>query len=44
MNKNTEYEKFTQEIYQTLINAQGIDTINVQHNVKIEGRSVQKNG
>ncbi len=42
MNNNTEYEKFTQEIYQTLINVQGIDTIDVKHNVKLVGKSGQK--
>ena len=42
MDDNTEYEKFTQEIYQTLINLQGIDTIDVKHNPKIPGKSTQK--
>jgi len=42
MNENTDYEKFTQEIYQTLIKAQGIDTIDVKHDVKIEGKSGQE--
>lgn len=42
MNENTEYEKFTQEIYQTLINVQGIDTVEVKHNVKLKGKSGQK--
>lgn len=42
MNDNTEYEKFTQEIYQTLINVQGIDTIDVKHNVKLLGKSGQE--
>jgi len=42
MNENTEYEKFTQEIYQTLIKAQGLETVDVKHNLKIEGRSGQK--
>lgn len=42
MNNNTEYEKFTQEIYQTLINIQGIDTIDVKHNVKLKGKSGQE--
>lgn len=42
MDQNTEYEKFAQEIYQTLINAQGIDTITVHHNIKLAGRSGQE--
>lgn len=41
MNPNTEYEKFTQEIFQRLINADGIRS-DVQHNVKLMGRSGQK--
>lgn len=41
MNQNIEYEKFTQEIYQELMNAQGITT-NVKHNVKLTGKSGQK--
>lgn len=42
MNKNTEYEKFAQEIYQELMNSQGFSTIDVQHNVKLTGKSGQK--
>ncbi len=42
MNYNIEYEKFAQEIYQGLINAQGIETIVVQHNVKLLGKSGQE--
>lgn len=42
MNPNTEYEKFTQEIYQGLINAEGIHTIDVKHNVKLLGKSGQE--
>lgn len=42
MNPNTEYEKFAQETYQRLINADGIKTINVQHNVKLVGKSGQE--
>ena len=41
MNQNVEYEKFTQEIYQELSNARGITT-NVEHNVKLIGKSGQK--
>ncbi len=36
MNKNIEYEKFTQDIYQTLINEEGL-TISVLHNLKLQG-------
>lgn len=41
MNRNTEYEKFTQEIYQSLIDAEGKNTIEVKHNVKLQGKSGQ---
>ena len=41
MNPNIEYEKFTQEIYQELVNADVLKTTNVQHNVKLKGRSGQ---
>ena len=42
MNQNTEYERFTQEIYQQLVNLDVVRTTKVQHNVKLEGRSSQK--
>jgi Restriction endonuclease. len=44
MNPNTEYEKFTQEIYQQLLNEDfgNIKTVNVLHNVKLKGRSGQE--
>ena len=42
MGKGTDYENFTQDVYQSLINAQGIGTIKVQHNLKIKGKSGQK--
>ena len=42
MNQNTEYERFTQEIYQSLLNAQGINTIDVKHNIKLTGKSGQQ--
>lgn len=42
MNPNIEYEKFTQEIYQELVNADVIKTTCVQHNVKLKGRSGQE--
>lgn len=38
MNPNIEYEKFTQEIYQELVNADVLKTTDVQHNVKLKGR------
>lgn len=41
MNKNTEYEVFTQKIYQSLLNAEGKETIVVKHNQKIKGKSGQ---
>jgi len=37
MNKNTEYEKLVQDIYQTIMNENSLNTIKVQHNVKIKG-------
>ena len=39
MNPNTEYERFTQEIYQQLVNLDVVRTTKVQHDVKLEGRS-----
>lgn len=42
MNSNTEYERFTQEIYQQLVNLDVKWKTDVQHNVKLEGRSGQK--
>ena len=39
LNKNIEYEKFAQSIYQTLLNNDEIKTVIVQHNVKIKGQS-----
>ncbi len=41
MNQNTEYELFTREIYQILVNADVVKTTYVRHNVKLEGRSGQ---
>ena len=42
MNPNIKYEKFTQEIYQELVNADVLKTTEVQHNVKLKGRSGQE--
>lgn len=42
MNPNIEYEKYTQEIYQELVNADVLKTTKVQHNVKLKGRSGQE--
>ena len=42
MNPNIEYEKFTQEIYQELVNADALKTTDVQHNIKLKGRSGQE--
>ena len=41
MNQNAEYEKFTQEIYQQLLNTAfgNVKTVEVLHNVKLRGRS-----
>lgn len=38
-NPNTEYEKLAKEIYTTLHECEGINTIDVRHNVKIKGKS-----
>lgn len=42
MNNATEYELFTREIYQQLVDADTIKATKVQHNVKLEGKSGQK--
>ena len=44
MNPNTEYEIFTQKVYQVLLNADlgRFKTIEVQHDVKLKGRSGQE--
>ena len=42
MNPNTEYEKFTQEVYKQLLKAEVVKTIDVQHNVKLVGKSRQE--
>ena len=34
-----EYEKLAQEVYQALHDAEGFNTVNVQHNVKVLGKS-----
>lgn len=39
MDENTEYEKFTQEIYQTLLDNEDINPVQVEHNVDLVGRS-----
>lgn len=41
MNKNTEYEKLTQEIYQRLVNTDVLKPTIVNHNVKLQGKSGQ---
>lgn len=38
-NENTEYEKLAQDIYQAISNAEGVKNINVQHNIKLPGKS-----
>ena len=42
MNNSTEYELFTREIYQQLVDADTVKATKVQHNVKLEGKSGQK--
>lgn len=39
INENTEYEKFTREIYQTFLDNEDIKHIKVEHNVDLVGRS-----
>ena len=41
MNANIEYEKFTQEIYQELVNADVVKSTKVKHNIKILGKPEQ---
>ena len=36
MNQNTEYERFTQEIYQQLVNTDVVKATKVLHDVKLE--------
>ena len=38
-NANTEYEKLAQEIYRTLNSTEDIQPIDIQHNIKIKGKS-----
>lgn len=38
-NENTEYEKLTQDIYQALNSSTEHKTLDVQHNIKLEGKS-----
>lgn len=38
-NPHIEYEKLVQDVYQTLHEDEGIDTIKVEHNKRIEGKS-----
>ena len=42
MYNSTEYELFTREIYQQLVDADIVKATKVQHNVKLEGKSGQK--
>lgn len=42
MNPNTEYELFTQNVYQQLVNMDVVRATKVQHDIKLEGRSGQK--
>lgn len=42
MNPNIEYELFTQEIYQQLVNSDVVKPTKVEHNIKLKGRSGQK--
>lgn len=37
--KGTEYEQFVKGVYETLLKAEGIETISIQHNVNLAGKS-----
>lgn len=39
INENTEYEKLAQSIYQSILKAEGFESIKVEHNVKVKGKS-----
>lgn len=39
MNTNTDFEKFTQHVYQKLVNNDVLKPTKVQHNVKLQGKS-----
>ena len=41
-NANIEYEKFAQEVYQELVNADVAKSTEVRHDIKILGKSGQK--
>lgn len=40
--KSTDYEKFNQDIQQFLLSAQGLETVEVKHNIKLMGKTQQK--
>ena len=42
MHEGAEYEKFTQEIYNEILKNQSVKNIDVKHNVKLGGKSVQR--
>ncbi|MBC7987534.1 MAG: restriction endonuclease [Sphingomonadaceae bacterium] len=37
--RGTEYERFVQAIYQALLDAEGVENVDVKHNIKIQGNS-----
>lgn len=41
MDQNTEYEKFTQEVYESLSHPTGLNTKEIKHNIKLTGKSGQ---
>ena len=41
-NANIEYEKFAQEVYQELVNADVVKSTEVRHNIKVLGKSGQE--
>lgn len=39
VDRGTEYEKFVQEVYQAIIKADGVENVDVKHNIQLEGNS-----
>src|SRR5262245_29494249 len=40
-NRNIEYEQFVQSVYSTLLKAEGVEGVQVQHDVELKGKSGQ---
>lgn len=37
--RGTEYELFVKQVYETIIRAEGVENVDVQHNIRLKGRS-----